>query len=48
VAVVRLAEGVSLLGRIVNIPIESLRVGLPVKFRPLVTQDQTVVGFGPA
>lgn len=47
VAVVRLAEGVSLLGRIVDIPIESLRVGLPVKFRPLVTQDQTVVGFGP-
>lgn len=48
VAVVRLAEGVSLLGRIVDLPIESLRVGLPVKFRPLVTGDQTVVGFGPA
>lgn len=48
VAVVRLAEGVSLPGRIVDIPIESLRGGLPVKFRPLVTEDQTVVGFGPA
>ena len=48
VAVVRLAEGVSLLGPIVDIPIESLRMGLPVKFRPLQTEDQTVVGFGPA
>lgn len=48
VAVVRLAEDVSLLGRIVDIPIESLRIGLPVKFRPLVMEDQTVVGFGPA
>lgn len=48
VAVVRLAEGVSLLGRIVDIPIDSLRIGLPVKFRPLVMADQTVVGFGPA
>ncbi len=48
VAVVRLAEGVSLLGRIVDIPIDSLRIGLPVKFRPLVTENQTVVGFGPA
>lgn len=48
VAVVRLAEGVSLLGRIVDLSIESLRVGLPVKFRPLVAGDQTVVGFGPA
>jgi len=48
VAVVRLAEGVSLLGRIVDIPIDSLRIGLPVKFRPLVADDQTVVGFGPA
>jgi len=48
VAVVKLAEGVSLLGRIVDVPIDSLKVGLPVRFRPLVTADQTVVGFGPA
>lgn len=48
VAVVRLAEGVSLLGRIVDIPIDSLRIGLPVKFRPLITEGQTVIGFGPA
>lgn len=48
VALVTLAEGVSLLGRIVDIPIDSLKIGLPVKFRPLLTADQTVVGFGPA
>jgi len=48
VAVVKLAEGVSLLGRVVDMPLESLAVGLPVKFRPLVKNEQTVVGFGPA
>lgn len=48
VAVVRLGEGVSLLGRVVDIPLESLRVGLPVRFRPLVLGERTVVGFGPA
>lgn len=47
VAVVRLDEGVALLGRIVDIPLDSLKVGLPVRFRPLVHDDQTVVGFGP-
>jgi 3-oxo-4,17-pregnadiene-20-carboxyl-CoA hydratase alpha subunit len=48
VAVVKLTEGVSLLGRVVDLPLDSLRVGLPVKFRPIVTADQTLVGFGPA
>ena len=48
VAVVQLDEGVSLLGRIVDIPFEALRPGLPVRFRPLVTGDQTAIGFGPA
>lgn len=48
VAVVRLAEGVSLLGRITDMPLESLRVGLPVRFRPLVSGGETMVGFGPA
>jgi uncharacterized OB-fold protein len=47
VAVVRLTEGVSLLGRIVDIPLESLSVGIPVRFRALVYDDQTVIGFGP-
>jgi hypothetical protein len=48
VAVVRLDEGVSLLGRIVDVPFESLRAELPVRFRPLVTGEQTAIGFGPA
>jgi len=46
-AVVKLKEGVSLLGRIVEIPFDKLAVGLPVRFRPLVKGDQTAVGFGP-
>jgi hypothetical protein len=48
VAVVRLQEGVSILGRIVDIPFDGLAVGLPVRFRPLVVKDQAAVGFGPA
>ncbi len=48
VAVVKLAEGVSLLGRVVDMPLETLKVGLPVRFRPIVRNEQTVVGFGPA
>ena len=48
IAVVKLREGVSLIGRIVDIPLERLAIGLPVRFRPLVTDDQTSVGFGPA
>jgi uncharacterized OB-fold protein len=48
VAVVKLDEGVSLLGRVVDIPLDSLRAGLPVRFRPLITDEQTAVAFGPA
>ncbi|HEY7253094.1 MAG TPA: OB-fold domain-containing protein [Methylomirabilota bacterium] len=48
VAVVRLDEGVSLLGRVVDIPFETLTGGLPVRFRPLELEDQTLIGFGPA
>ena len=48
VAVVTLREGVSLLGRIVDVPLERLAVGLPVKFRPLAIHGHTTVGFGPA
>jgi len=48
VAVVKLEEGLSLLGRIVDIPLDTLRTGLPVQFRALVTGDQTAVGFGPS
>ena len=45
VAVVKLGEGVSLLGRVVDFPLEALRA---VKFRPLLTENQTMIGFGPA
>lgn len=48
VAVVRLREGVQLLGRVTDVPLESLTVGLPVRFRPLIRDGQTAVGFGPA
>ena len=48
IAVVRLREGVSLIGRVVDIPFDTLAIGLPVRFRPLVTDAQTSVGFGPA
>jgi uncharacterized OB-fold protein len=48
IAAVQLREGVSLLGRIVDIPLERLAVGLPVRFRPLVDRSQTAVGFGPS
>lgn len=49
IAVVRLKEGVSILGRIVDIPLEKLAIGLSVRFRPLIAKDMTTsVGFGPA
>ena len=48
IAVVTLREGVSLMGRIVDIPLDTLAIGLPVRFRPLVIETQTSVGFGPA
>jgi uncharacterized OB-fold protein len=47
IAVVRLAEGPSLLGRIVDIPLDALVVGLGVRFRPIVEGGQSLVGFGP-
>src|SRR5207245_5848063 len=48
VAVVKLREGVSLLGRIVDIPLDKVAIGLRVRFRPLVTEKGTALGFGPA
>ena len=48
IAVVKLKEGVSLLGRIVDISLEKIAIGVPVRFRPLVRGSQTAVGFGPA
>ena len=48
VAVVRLEEGVSLLGRIVDIPLDALKSGRSVRFRPLEISGQLLIGFGPA
>jgi uncharacterized OB-fold protein len=48
VVVVRLDEGVSLLGRAVDIPFETLKAGLPVRFRPVQIDGQTIIAFGPA
>ena len=48
VAVVKLDEGVSLLGRIDGIPLETLTAGLSVRFRPLLFDDQVIIGFGSA
>ena len=48
VAVVRLREGVSLLGRLVDVPLDAVQIGLPVRFRPLIRNGETAIGFGPA
>jgi len=45
---VRLREGVSVLGRIVDIPLDALAVGQAVRFRPIVEPHQTGIAFGPA
>jgi uncharacterized OB-fold protein len=47
IAVVDLAEGGSLLGRIVDIPFDRLAIGLRVRFRPIVEGNETLIGFGP-
>jgi uncharacterized OB-fold protein len=46
IAAVQMKEGVSFLGRVVDIPFDKLRVGLPVRFRPLTKNGQTAIGFG--
>lgn len=48
IAVVHLTEGPSLIGRVVDVPLDALRIGLAVRFRPLVEGTQTLIGFGPA
>ena len=47
VAVVRLREGASVIGRVVDIPLDALAVGMAVRFRPIVSGEHTLVGFGP-
>jgi hypothetical protein len=48
IAAVQMTEGVSILGRVVDVPLEQLTIGLRVRFRPLVSGGQTAIGFGPA
>lgn len=47
VGVVRLKEGASLFARILDVPLDKLQVGLPLRFRPIVVDEQTSVGFAP-
>jgi len=47
IAAVRLIEGVSLLGRVVDIPFDELAIGRKVRFRPLRIHEHTALGFGP-
>ena len=47
IAAVRLTEGVSLLGRVVDIPFDDLAVGRKVRFRPLRILDRIAIAFGP-
>jgi uncharacterized OB-fold protein len=48
IAVVALEDGVQLIGRVVDIPLEQIAVGLRVRFRPLTRNSQTTIAFGPA
>ena len=48
VVVVRMAEGVSLLGRLTGVPVDAARVGLPVRFTaPPADADPPVILFRP-
>ena len=47
IAAVRLVEGVSVLGRVVDIPFDQLAIGRKVSFRPLRIHEQTALGFRP-
>ncbi len=49
VAIARMSEGVSLLGRMVDMAIDGARVGLPVRFVPPAdaTADPPVIAFRP-
>jgi uncharacterized OB-fold protein len=48
VVVVRAVEGVSLLGRLAGLPVDAVRVGLPVRFvAPPAGADPPVITFRP-
>jgi uncharacterized OB-fold protein len=48
VAVVRMKEGAALFGRLVDVPLDRLAVGMRVRFRPLPRDGQAAIGFAPA
>ena len=48
IAHVTLTEGVALLGRLVDIPLDQISLGMPVRFRPLAGNGHAAIGFGPA
>jgi uncharacterized OB-fold protein len=45
VAVVKMKEGAALFGRVVDVPVEQVAVGLRVRFRPLPRDGQAAIGF---
>ena len=48
VTVARMAEGVSLLGRLTGAPVDAAQVGMPVRFAgPLANADPPVIAFRP-
>jgi hypothetical protein len=48
IAAVRLTEGVSLLGRVVGVPVDKVAVGLRVKFCPGHRDGQAAIAFSAA
>jgi uncharacterized OB-fold protein len=48
IAAVQMKEGVSMLGRVVDVPLDRIAVGLAVRFRPLMKNGHTALAFGPA
>jgi hypothetical protein len=33
---------------VVDVPLDTLAIGMPVRFRPIVVKDRPAIGFGPA
>jgi uncharacterized OB-fold protein len=46
IVAVRMTEGVSLLGRMVDVPVDTVAVGMRVRFRPIGDREKTAIGFG--
>jgi uncharacterized OB-fold protein len=47
IAHVTLTEGVGLLARLVDIPLEGITLGMPVRFRPHAYAGSGALAFGP-